>query len=170
MKRLLILLLLTSLMPAASFAQSKGRKSRRAKSSQAAKPKTDLSDLFDPPAEWQLVATATDGVEVYYSPRRTVRKGKGIIRTWIKYVHPENSQTVESSSIMLEEFDCADQKYRVLQVTDYYRAGGGRSSARSGGWMYITPESVLEAVFETICPHKESDFDRFMRNRSNRKS
>jgi hypothetical protein len=114
------------------------------------KPKTENPFLIvTPESEWKYITLTSDKVSVYYSPKRTVRRGT-IIRAWIKYVTPD-TDLVESHTIDLEEFNCSEGRRRNLQSTTYLRHGAPRSETRPSRWGYPTPESIGETIFDRIC-------------------
>jgi hypothetical protein len=101
---------------------------------------------------WKYVTRSVAGMEVYYAPRRTVRRANGIVRTWVRFVEPE-TEKVEDETIGLYEFDCKEGRYRVLQETKYYRSGSGTTNSRVSSWFYATPGSVTETLSTRVCAH-----------------
>jgi hypothetical protein len=111
-----------------------------------ANPFDDLIEELRVGSGWRYVTTATDKTKVYYSPRRTTRRIKGIVRTWLKFVEPDSDEIVG-----LDEFDCKGDRYRVLQETVFNSSGKGSTNSRASSWFYITPDSIIETVFEKLC-------------------
>lgn len=155
-----VVLMLSLLLPLAILAQSTTRRRRTQtpkppQTTNANKPGLldDLIQELRGGPGWRHVTTGTSRTEVYYHPQRTVRKAKGIIRTWVKHVYVESNRT-EDEWIALKEFDCVNGRERTLQETVYYRSGRGTTSSRPTAWAYITPDSVTETVYKTVCSRK----------------
>ena len=98
---------------------------------------------------WTYIGTSKEGVKLYYSPERTVKRGR-LIKAWFKDEHPDSDQKI-SSSISLHEFNCPKGTYRLLQGTLFFRDGGARSSNQPSAWEHPLPDSVAEMEFKYVC-------------------
>lgn len=120
---------------------------------------------------------------IFYQPK-TMKKKKGqIYRVWTKWVWDENRfnendyrgmlgsvEDIERRkkeilkerrdiyySIQLEDYDCNENKVRILSSTDYDINGKVLSSfdyhdrENNEGWNYIIPESIGENMINKIC-------------------
>jgi hypothetical protein len=99
--------------------------------------------------DWTYIGTSKEGVKLYYSPERTVKRG-GLIQAWFKGEHPDTDQKI-SSNISLHEFNCPKGTYRLLQGTLFFRDGSARSSNQPSAWERPLPDSVAEMEFNHVC-------------------
>lgn len=79
-------------------------------------------------------------------------------RIWLlrDYVLPKNDKDGSYQSVKtFEEFDCNEDRNRLLQFTAYSKKqGGGRpifSSSIPGEWRYNTPETSGKTIADAIC-------------------
>lgn len=99
--------------------------------------------------DWQYIGTSKEGVKLFYSPERTVKRGR-LIQAWFKGEHPNTDQKI-SSNISLHEFNCPKGTYRLLQGTLFFRDGSARSSNQPSAWEHPLPDSVAEMEFKQVC-------------------
>lgn len=99
--------------------------------------------------DWTYIGTSKEGAKLFYSPERTVKRGR-LIRAWFKGEYPDTEQKI-SSNISLHEFNCSKGTYRLLQGTLFFRDGSARSSNQPSDWEYPLPESVAEMEFKQVC-------------------
>lgn len=107
------------------------------------------SDHHQQENDWTYIGTSKEGVKLYYSPERTVKRGT-LIQAWFKGEHPDTDQKI-SSNISLHEFNCPKGTYRLLQSTLFFRDGSTRSSNQSSAWEHPLPDSVAEMEFKQVC-------------------
>ena len=99
--------------------------------------------------DWTYIGTSKEGVKLFYSPERTVKRGR-LIQAWFKGEHPDTDQKI-SSNISLHEFNCSRGTYRLLQGTLFFRDGSSRSSNQPSAWEHPLPDSVAEMEFKQVC-------------------
>jgi len=99
--------------------------------------------------DWTYIGTSKEGVKLYYSPERTVKRGR-LIQAWFKGEHPDTDQKI-SSNISLHQFNCPKGTYRLLQGTLFFRDGSTRSSNQPSAWEHPLPDSVAEMEFKQVC-------------------
>jgi hypothetical protein len=99
--------------------------------------------------DWTYIGTSKEGVKLFYSPERTVKRGR-LIQAWFKGEHPDTDQKI-SSSISLHEFDCSKGTYRLLQGTLFFRDGSTSTSNQPSAWEHPLPDSVAEMEFKQVC-------------------
>lgn len=100
--------------------------------------------------DWRLIGTSAGGEKIHISPSRTVRKRTGLSRGWFKVIMPETEEKT-SEMVALLQFNCAEGKMRILQVTAYRRSGKEDSTNSPTEWEYPPPHSAGEIEFRTIC-------------------
>jgi hypothetical protein len=110
-------------------------------------------DTKQPIDIWTYLTSGADGADIYYAPSRVVKMRGSLMRAWIKTVEPEANKT-KSHSIELDEFDCHQERFRIIQETKYYRSGEGNTSARPSVWFFVTPGTVFEHVLSVVCKHR----------------
>jgi hypothetical protein len=94
-----------------------------------------------------------------YADRSTIRRSAGTIKMWslTDYSQPKpfTKGRSYSSSMMLEEHDCQEQRTRLLQVTLYseqMREGAlVHTESTPFEWTYVQPDSVGEALLKFAC-------------------
>lgn len=99
--------------------------------------------------DWTYIGTSKEGVKLFYSPERTVKRGR-LIQAWFKGEYPDTDQEI-SSNISLHEFNCPKGTYRLLQGTLFFRDGSARSSNQPSAWEHPLPNSVAEMEFKQVC-------------------
>ena len=99
--------------------------------------------------DWTYIGTSKEGVKLFYSPDRTVKRGR-LIQAWFKGEHPNTDQKI-SSNISLHEFNCPKGTYRLVQGTLFFRDGSASSSNQPSAWEYPLPDSVAEMEFKQVC-------------------
>lgn len=99
--------------------------------------------------DWTYIGTSKEGVKLYYSPERTVKRGR-LIQAWFKGEYPDTDQKI-SSSIFLHEFNCPKGTYRLLQGTLFFRDGSARTSNQPSAWEHPLPDSVAEMESKQVC-------------------
>ena len=93
--------------------------------------------------EWTYVGESTDDT-AYFLKLGSLSKSGPNIRVWSKTVKKE-----VTVSMTFWEFDCANDKLRSVQSTDYEDGSGSTTGGRT--WKYAVPESMGESLLEAAC-------------------
>jgi hypothetical protein len=91
-------------------------------------------------AEWELISIDTDDMSIYVDTQNTSRISDNIIRAWIKTLVVDNSNPLYI--IDYTEFDCRENKSRVLQTTAYFKSGNTLTQKEPAQWAYQLHGSV----------------------------
>jgi len=112
-------------------------------------------------AEWvELYKLPEDRMTAYVDPETIRRKGN-LVKMWQLYDY-KTIQTVESSSYLSSngqiEFDCAEERTRVLAFTHFSgNMGSGKvvySYSDEDKWVPIAPRSGYQRMWEVACEKK----------------
>ena len=116
-------------------------------------------------ADWKLFAE-TDLYECFYDAEGTSSSSKNIVDVWTKLEFTKEGITgiVKkfgkyyadlSYSLELWEINCAEEKDRVLSITEYSAKGGilytNSVKDRPPPWKIIPRESVDESLYKAVC-------------------
>jgi hypothetical protein len=76
------------------------------------------------------------------------------IRAWIKRISKKKDYSVQETKT-LYEVSCQERTYRILSSVSYDKNGEvlRSSDISESKWRHITPDSVMEALFDILC-HK----------------
>jgi len=104
-------------------------------------------------AEWVLI-DESEYANTYVDPA-TIKKDGYVRRAWVLHSRKSPDKDGDLSYKGLEEFDCKQEKGRVLQV-DYFsgKMGTGRrtgSSNRPEDWGYFAPDSAGGTMLKFLC-------------------
>jgi hypothetical protein len=116
-------------------------------------------------ADWKLFAE-TNLYECFYDAEDTTPSSKNIVDVWTKLEYTKEGITGIikqfgkhyadlSYSLELWEINCAEEKDRILSITEY--SGEGRIlyansvEARPPAWKIIPRESVDESLYKAVC-------------------
>ena len=108
-------------------------------------------------AEWTIV----DGGDrfIHYVDRETIRRNGNLVKMWdladFKMVRTTAGHSYLSSKTQ-REYDCKEEKSRLLAFTDFSGQMGNGNVVYSNGnvrdeWSPIQPESVGEAKWKIAC-------------------
>ena len=110
-------------------------------------------------AKWEQYAYMKDDGTSIYIDRSTIRENRNIVRMW--YLNDYKTMQINprykfQSTKGLTEFDCVDEKTRMLTFLHYTgNMGGGRvvhvNDEGPGIWEYIVPGSVYEILWLVAC-------------------
>jgi hypothetical protein len=108
------------------------------------------------PPEW-LLATSSSDTYYFYNTVKMSRAKSGTIKTWVKLVLKtsldENSDY--PYTLELREYDCDETRSRLLSFIRYGKDGKPSESYeledKEAKWKHAAPDSVGEAVLETVC-------------------
>ena len=83
----------------------------------------------------------------YYYDANIRSAPTGIITTWTKSVYANDSE-----ALFLFEFDCKQEKSRMLKAAKYSAAGNLEGSKNEAGkWEIPIPDSIGEGLIRTVC-------------------
>jgi len=112
-------------------------------------------------AEWREF-DRNDGEIRYYYVNRVRHLSDKIVRVWVKMEYTDKglSEKIQKLggnyenlkyTMIEEEINCPDKKWRNLSLHDYSKEGKIiYSSSRAGGWKHIDPGSMAEALCKTL--------------------
>ena len=112
-------------------------------------------------AEWIAVEKnneSTGIMTVYVDPNTILRKGN-LVKMWqlidYKTMQGGRSPSRFSSTKIHKEFDCADERLRLLALTNFWgNMGTGEPSGayvEGGNWVAVEPDSMNQALWEVAC-------------------
>lgn len=103
--------------------------------------------IYAQDSRWIYILSSNDG-EKYYSDKTFKRLSNDDIVIWIKIVRQLGGYSLDKN-----EYDCANDRFRVLSHTRYDSAGKVVISTdrTNEQWQAVVPDSVGEGVFEFIC-------------------
>ena len=110
-------------------------------------------------ADWTAIhLTSNDDYLTFYNVDWSTLKIKSNKRTiWFLFNNQGEKIGEIVSGKALYEFDCSDDRYRMLQATTYSESyGGGRVIEKSGTseWQYLAPETAMKEVAKKVCLRK----------------
>ena len=108
-------------------------------------------------AEWVLLGTADDGTH-FYVDRDTIRRKGDLVKMWALFdynaIHTDPGGSFLSVN-MQKQFDCAEERARLLAFTDYSgNMGSGKvvySDSDERKWEPIIPRSINQALWQIAC-------------------
>ena len=111
-------------------------------------------------ADWKFVGKNSD-YSLYYDAQSITRPAKNIVRAWQKRYWSEEGLFKETFGlpknlgyrVTLYETDCAERKFRILQLTYFSRDDKeivGYHSF-SNEWKFVVPDSVDELFIKAVC-------------------
>jgi hypothetical protein len=100
------------------------------------------------PADWKEFAEASTGV-FYYDTANIIHPSEGILRVWI--------HNMTKNETNLVEINCKDNNYHVLDVVQYDKDNRVESRETyydnpTHNWYGISPGSVVEPLYQFLCP------------------
>jgi len=106
-------------------------------------------------AEWShLTSGPSADVYIDYSAIKKTRHG---VRVWILTDY-SRSTTRSLSSVHLDEYDCNEERFRILSSRGYagHKATGAIVSSEEslGEWIYIAPRTLADIQLQAVCKHK----------------
>jgi hypothetical protein len=97
--------------------------------------------------DWTYMGSSTEDESYFLKLDSLVRTGK-IVRVWA-----QTSEADVRKAVTLYEFDCVQDRIRIIQSTSY-RGNETGSSTRATPWSYIVPDSVGEMLAKEACKHR----------------
>ena len=101
-------------------------------------------------SEWVLVTSTPPPVSKTYVDKDSIKRTASTIRYWSRSDH-ESHKAGWKKSLSLVEADCADGRYRNLQITVYYVDGTNASTSTPSTWTYPVPETVGQSEMDYVC-------------------
>lgn len=112
-------------------------------------------------ADWQLASTVDMG-RFYYDKSNVVEISKGVLSVWVRFeLSPEGIQDWVGKFgdslkdidhiTTIEEFDCANQKRRVVYTNFSGKKGMILSDNEKKGWEPIITETPTYSLWRAIC-------------------
>ena len=111
-------------------------------------------------AEWVKVGETDDGMTVYtvYYDPATIRRNRNLVTMWQFYDY-KTVQTVAGIGFLTVkeqwEFDCAEERRRVLALTEFSgNMGSGTvvySNSEVGKWQPVAPSSMAQLLWKFAC-------------------
>lgn len=94
---------------------------------------------------WVHIADATEGVSSFIDI--TSRKVIGNkVRTWDKSIFADGSYRIN-----LNEWNCDEEKYFLLDSTSYSRNGSYIKKDKGTEWRFVVPNSINEIIYKFAC-------------------
>ena len=107
-------------------------------------------------AEW-VMYDVTLKATFYYDPA-TIRKDGNMRRVWVLQELSKRHQDGEMSRRLRLEYDCKQERYRILGFSFHTEPKAGGTVLQSGGednnWVAIAPDTVDETIFNIVCANK----------------
>ena len=118
--------------------------------------------------DWKYVIESKYSLQ-YYNPENIAYPSTGIVRGWLKIVPTEEGKEWEiqrrkekglpikgfenyDHEMELEEVDCSAKRIRLLSSVFYDTRGNVIDSfSGKGEWDHVVPESIGEAIYESMC-------------------
>lgn len=110
--------------------------------------------------KWFEMSTQKDGSKLFVDGD-SVRKVNGKVRAWALMDQKKEVvfNSVKYQSIaLLYEFDCAEERVRILSSTMYEKAmatGNANQEDVTGPWQYINPNLALYEIMTLLCRVKK---------------
>ena len=106
-------------------------------------------------AEWVLVGSSSGGERQFYIDPATIRLTGQFRRVWSMVSFKKKDPDGMLSGRSLHEYDCKDERYRILSMTSFSETmlGGSIISTfdEPGKWSYIAPDTVALTILREVC-------------------
>jgi hypothetical protein len=114
-----------------------------------------LLTLVAAPAWAEWVKVEESNIANFYIDPATIRKDGNMRRVWMVRDLKERNKAGERSNRFLGEYDCKDERYRLLSHSAHTETMLGGNVLYSGdvtdNWSYIPPGSVIVTVLKIVC-------------------
>ena len=114
-------------------------------------------------AKWEFGMTTASGDTIFYEKDRVKRQGN-IVSVWYmtNFAEPLNlSKGISKSSVNNTEYDCANEKRRIIYMNNFSDSNGQGSlmlsfekSELSPEWIVISPNSTADTFINYFCKLK----------------
>ena len=105
-------------------------------------------------AEWTFVGGGANGDNFYIDKSRLKKTNNGY-RTWESSDYGTTTKIGESSSVALVEYDCAEERSRILEMLNFKKHMGQgnafHSTSGTTAWAYTPPNSIAESILKAVC-------------------
>lgn len=98
--------------------------------------------------DWILVYSTDD--EKHYMDGASIKQTNRTFRVWERVEYVRHSAGWVSSMAYVE-YDCAENRTRLLQLTAYYKSGSSRTTSEPLGWSFTTPETIGSHKANIVC-------------------
>lgn len=96
---------------------------------------------------WKLVGTTRDKSQIFKDSKTISYPAENIIRFWLKVLNNNKEE------LSLIEVNCVESKIRMI---DNRFNKNTSIQGDLGDWIFISPESVSEVIFNNVCPINKS--------------
>lgn len=119
-----------------------------------------LFNMIDPQttaegAGWELIAESSNGNRTYIYKASAKKVSKNVVRAWLKFVYHKPKEINSKQAkyyLSYEEWDCIEEKYRILEYSFYFTDGNNETKVKQDAkWSFIRPDTVEEAIFKYLC-------------------
>jgi hypothetical protein len=112
-------------------------------------------------AEWLKVGDSDEAGKTVYVDPATIRRNRNLVTMWQFYDY-KTVQTVAGIGFLTVkeqwEFDCAEERSRVLALTEFSgNMGSGTvvySNSEVGKWQPVAPSSIGQLLWKFACGKK----------------
>jgi len=112
-----------------------------------------ISKVYNCFADWTLTAVGGDDKISVYADLSTKKYVGGYIRIWSLTNTTKSGEKFRSFK-SFEEYDCTQDRKRIIQITAYsgqMGTGNVLGTEKNGGWDFVTPGSVDAVHLKKIC-------------------
>lgn len=119
----------------------------RSETEEGERKQPDYSTLYK--NEWQMFTTTPQGVVYSFNPS-TIKKDGLSVSIWAWTVE---GKSVNKKTMYLEQFNCREDRYRLLSVVEYGDDGDLKKSTETpeASWSAIVPESTSDTLKGLVC-------------------
>jgi hypothetical protein len=106
-------------------------------------------------AEWVEYGKSEDGDRYYFDP--STIKGRDTKRVWTRVESATKTPGGWLSARGLEEWDCPNERRRILQLETFLQSNLRQSKDTHSGpfdWLYISPGTFGKNLFNKVCGKK----------------
>jgi hypothetical protein len=104
-------------------------------------------------AEWVWYSGSNEA-SVFYDPA-TIRKDGNMRRVWELQNLVQQDEVGAMSSRALKEYDCKQERYRILDISEHSgpMAGGKvlTNGIGDGRWRGIAPDTLVAVILKIVC-------------------
>ena len=104
-------------------------------------------------AEWVMYAESSTTYH-YFDPS-TIRKDGNMRRVWLLNDFKQLAKDGTLSGRFRAEYDCKNERWRILAVSEHSEPMAGGSTMRSENdtnpWLDIPPDTFSEIIFKIVC-------------------
>lgn len=111
--------------------------------------------------EWRFLGKVTATDSMFWSKPELTKSGYR--RFWTKTNLPladtatgEERKTAVGSRVILTECDCANGRYRLIEIVAYFVDGGNESFEAPAKWSFTPPGSMMDYIQEQLCRKKKA--------------